>query len=345
MNEPGSPWWKYGNKQEGCYMGKEQQCRVLKKAERELRKLGLDTGVVGSEGNEVWMTLDSLKSCDRGTVQDLHDITTHSYGYATDPRDQAALAKKYDSVGVPVRISEFGTGVGPGQGSLVLAKRIVNDLLFLKPRGWTLWQVASLHNDFTQEGWAQIVSTVPPERASYQYRPQYYAYKQFTAFIRPGSTILGGCRLCAYTPTHIAVALLPDKITGAIVVVRTGEPLLFSGRFMFHVAGYEITDVIAAYTTDASHNCSALRGLPDLKRGGLEIDLEKLSITTYVVKMNKQHIASWNGTYNGIPSWAYGGLISITLAAVGGLISYRCCFRKAPSSSSPSSLLTHSPAE
>jgi len=211
--------------------------------------------------------------------------------WAKPMRKLAEVATKNDK---KLWVSEFGTGTGPLQGGLILAKRIIVDLMELKPSSWTLWQVASLHQDLTQEGWAQIVTTYPPAAAAFSIRPQYYAYMHFTAFIRPGSKVLGGCRLCTFSQTDLVMALLPDGKTGVIVAVRMANDLpgaskLFITRpFTFQVAGYSINKVLAAYVTDATQNCTAqpAASLPSVKRGGgFKVSLGPDSITTFLVDL------------------------------------------------------------
>jgi len=323
LNEPGAWWWIYGNDQEGCRFSYEQQVQVVADMKTSLSKQNQESTVVASaEGNKALQTLRSFEHNE--LVADSGLLDTHGYAvlvtgaYVDWAKPLRGLEKKASDAKKGLWMSEFGTGTGPLQGGLILAKRIIVDLLELKPLAWVLWQVASLHQDLTQEGWATIATTYPPKPAAVQPRPQYYAFKQFTAFIRPGSKILGGCRLCVFSQTHAVVALLPDGSSGVIVLARLADDLpgfselAITRPFGFHIDGYDITEVTAMYVTDPTQNCTAQKSLPKVSGGAIKnLKLTSNSITTVIVQMTsnaktqKKYLVSPGRTYGSAATAGY----------------------------------------
>eukprot|EP00928_Gymnodinium_smaydae_P019656 TRINITY_DN17547_c2_g1_i2.p1 TRINITY_DN17547_c2_g1~~TRINITY_DN17547_c2_g1_i2.p1 ORF type:complete len:470 (-),score=39.13 TRINITY_DN17547_c2_g1_i2:90-1499(-) len=172
LNEPGSVWWIYGNNQEGCHFSYRQQALVVDAVKDELvrRSETSRIAVAAAEGNKVFQTSRAMLTFNKSaeTMQNLDLVTTHQYSFLVGKDYVGGVAPEYQllhqqaqNAGKDLWVSEFGTGAGPLQGGLRLGKRIISALLDLKPSTWTLWQVASLHNDLSQEGWAQIVARTP----------------------------------------------------------------------------------------------------------------------------------------------------------------------------------------
>ncbi|CAE8621114.1 unnamed protein product [Polarella glacialis] len=290
LNEPGSVWWIYNNTQEGCHVSYDQQPKVLEAVLDHLQQFPATakTAVAAAEGNKVIQTARSLHSYSASLRDKLGLVTTHQYSLSTSwafvdiKQENDLLAKSAAKNDKDLWVSEFGTGSGPLQGGLRLAKRIINGLLYLNATTWTLWQVVSLHQDLGPNGWAQIVATYPPVPAKFQIRKQYYAYKQFTAFIRPGSRILGGCRLCALSRVDMLIVLLADGKTAIIVAVNLGAT---SKKLKLNLNGATVLSTVATFLTDATANCSSIAS-PGITRGSLNLNLSPESITTFVVKLD-----------------------------------------------------------
>jgi len=291
MNEPGALWWVYGNDQEGCRLNYSQQVSAASQLAAALSANSSSTLASGGEGNKPFQSARFIDAA--GDVMDqLGLVTTHTYGFMTTPamfsidKQYTALQNRVDDAGTDFWVSEFGTGAGPLQGGLRLAKKIINDLLYLKPQAWNLWQVASLHQDLTSTGWAQIVATYPPDTPEYAIRYQYYSWKMFTAFIRPGSQILGGCQMCGLGRADLIAALLPDGEHMVVVAVHLGKADEGNHEFKVKMKGGDIDSVVATYITDATNNCTLTTDNPTVKSGDLKLDLLPQSITTVVVKLS-----------------------------------------------------------
>ena len=122
MNEPGSDWWHYGNRQEGAHMSYDQQARMINLLRPALDRCGLKTGLVASEDNDEQGTINAVQAYAPATQQMLSYIATHTYT-ANNPagiRDLAVALHK------PLWISEYGDGEASG---LRLARRIRDDLV------------------------------------------------------------------------------------------------------------------------------------------------------------------------------------------------------------------------
>jgi len=290
LNEPGALWWHYGNDQEGCRLSYSQQASVASQLATTLSANSSSTLASGGEGNKPFQSARFIDAAG-DAINDLGLVTTHTYGFMTTPaifsidKQYTALQNRVDDAGIDFWVSEFGTGAGPLQGGLRLAKKIINDLLYLKPQAWNLWQVASLHQDLTPNGWAQIVATYPPDTPEYAIRYQYYSWKMFTAFIRPGSKILGGCQACGLGRADLIAALLPGGEHMVVVAVHLGKADEGNHEFKVKLNNGDIDSVVATYITDATNNCT-ITDDPTVNRGNLILDLLPQSITTVVVKLS-----------------------------------------------------------
>jgi len=293
LNEPGSLWWKYGNNQEGCHISYKQQPLVMDAVREQLqsRESTANLSLVFAEGNKLMNTLHSIRSAGKSFIDKVGILDTHVYGLDIN-RPVASNAKALQELNriasehaVPFEISEFGTGSGPLEGGLRLALRIIADLVDGGVTTWTLWQVVSLNQVVEPVPWGPITATYPPAEANFGLFKQYYAYKQFTAFIRPGSWIIGGCRFCAMTRTQLLLALMPDGITAVVVAVAVEAKK--NTRFTLKLSGGgKFLNVLGAYLTDADANCSST-DFPEVTRSGaLSLNLAPQSVTTFLVNVS-----------------------------------------------------------
>lgn len=293
LNEPSSTWWTYGNSQEGCIIRGQQQTDLIKGLHRSLRAKGVTrTKIAAPEENTVGLTvLDMKRVYDNETLSLLKSVNTHTYGLQTlyeKQNRQETLASWAASTGIPVWNSEYGTGKGPLQGGLNLAYRIVYDLTNLRVPVWTLWQVADLDNTLsTGEGeWGQTAVSYCGCNPScdqcngssvqdFKVRKQYYAYKQFTAFLRPGSKIFA---VSTGSKDISAIAgKLPDSEVLAIVVINTAQQ-----QIDMSMAGFSGARSLGAYRTDGSSDCELAEPATS-SQGNLAFSVPPESITTYLV--------------------------------------------------------------
>ena len=116
------------------------------------------------------------------------------------------------------------------------------------------------------------VSYSKPEFVIYK---NYYVYKQYTAFIRPNSTILAGL------PTgHLGAAWPGGKVL--VVVSVNNQPVARPVELQLIDQGAEATTQSRLILTDATHNATEVPG-PTLHAGQASMMLRPYSVQTLLL--------------------------------------------------------------
>ncbi len=233
MNEPNTNYWPAMNyKQEGCHFDAgESQSRILTETRRALDGYGLkDVMVVTSDETNPGLQIDEIRRLSPEARDVIGRINTHTYG-VNSIREMGQLAKDEK---INLWMSEVdGNGtVGPAAGEmsagLWLADKIISDIEALEPSAWVLWQVIDTH--VSSEGYQGRVDKGPLNRSggywgtawadhdagSIELTQKYYAFGQFSRYLRPGSTIIlcgtergSRCRaIAARDGRHISVVVV-----------------------------------------------------------------------------------------------------------------------------------------
>jgi O-glycosyl hydrolase len=193
MNEPGSDWWHYGNRQEGAHMSHDQQARMIEALRPALARCGLKTGLVASEDNDEQRAINALKAYAPTTQQMLSHLATHTYT-ANNPDGIRKLAA---ALGRPLWVTEYGDGEASG---LRLARRIRDDLVETRACAWIYWQFAEPGSN-----WGLVRYRRGEANPSFSINKKFYVMSQFSCFIRPGFQILevdDKNSLAAYDPVN-----------------------------------------------------------------------------------------------------------------------------------------------
>jgi O-glycosyl hydrolase len=193
MNEPGSDWWHYGNRQEGAHMSHDQQARMIDQLRPALDRCGLKTGLVASEDNDEQGTVNAVQAYAPATQQMLSYIATHTYT-ANNP---AGIRELAGALQKPLWISEYGDGEASG---LRMARRIRDDLVQTRACAWIYWQFAEPDSNWglVRYHWGETNPPVSLNR-------KFYMLSQFSCYIRPGFQILAvddNNSLAAYDPAN-----------------------------------------------------------------------------------------------------------------------------------------------
>ncbi len=215
MNEPATAYWgAYSPKQEGCHfdMG-ESQSRLLTACAEKMREYGLE-GVLlaASDETDTGMQLEEYMRYSPEARAAVGRINTHTYGTSRS----GALGEKCLDDGMALWMSETdggntaGKGMGEMGAALWLAEKIVSDFASLRPSAWVLWQVIDSHISSAGVGglrdsgmvdvkggyWGTAVAD--HDRQELLLTQKYYAFGQFTRYIRPGMRVFAcGGMLCA----------------------------------------------------------------------------------------------------------------------------------------------------
>lgn len=196
FNESDTNYWGYEGWQEGCHFDVEDHSRLILLVREALDKRSLkDVGVAAADETNVWRTGENIRNVyTKEAVEALSQVNTHSYsvGDYNHTRNAVLEANK------PLYMTEVdGDGSIGGEASgnmgpaLWFANKINEDLRGLEPDAWIMWQAVAMAYDgeHKDSGYWNIMS-VDGETGELNKPKKYYAYKQFTKFIRPGDTLV-----------------------------------------------------------------------------------------------------------------------------------------------------------
>jgi galactan endo-1,6-beta-galactosidase len=204
FNEPSARWWNYPGTQEGLHVAPETQAEILPYVREELNRRGLQrVKIAASDENTFQEATKTYNIFERRGVVDLVDqVNVHAY-YGTSPnRDAEARKELRRTVGTkPLWMSEYGDNDGGGE---TLALTIMQDVNYLQPAAWVYWQPIEpssawglINGRYETNEDRDSAERAEPKWVYYKY----FAFAQFTRFIRPGDEIIGTDNdhaMCAY---------------------------------------------------------------------------------------------------------------------------------------------------
>ena len=207
MNEPDTAYWKkWSPKQEGCHIAPGRlQSELICQTRKSFDSYGL-SHVIVSAGDET-STSKQISSYKKYTPQakaSVGRISTHSY----ITRRQKALGELRKKEGFNLWMSEVdGSGeIGKISGEMApalwLSKKIISDINALSPSAWVLWLVMDYHKsekgylgktdncnyDKKRGHWG--LGHCDHDKKEFVLTQKYYAFGQFSRFIRPGMTLI-----------------------------------------------------------------------------------------------------------------------------------------------------------
>ncbi len=228
MNEPFTNYWRYfSEKQEGCHISPgKMQSEVLIAAANALREKNLsDITVTATDETNTRLQLIALKRLSDSALSVVSRISTHTYEKATPKIGKLAREK-----GKNIWMSETDWSAVSGEKSgemgpaLWLCEKIIEDMNTISPSAWVIWQIVAAYisripdnkgrldmpglPDLTKGFWGTAFADMDKEEI--YLTQKYYAFGQFSRYIRPGMTIVHTDKtsLGAY-----------DKKTGNLVLV------------------------------------------------------------------------------------------------------------------------------
>ena len=283
FNESDTNYWGYEGWQEGCHFDVEDHSRLILLVREALNKRGLtDVGVSAADETNVWRTGENIKNVyTKEAINALSQVNTHSYsvGDYNHTRNAVLEAKK------PLYMTEVdGDGSIGGEASgnmgpaLWFANKINEDLRGLEPNAWVMWQAAAMAYDgeHKDSGYWNIMS-IDKETSELHLTKKYYAYKQFTKFIRPGDTLVK-------TDYNNVIAAVNEEEGKVVFVITNTDTRKKSYSFASSNLGMEIT-AAEAFTTDKTKDFEELEGR--LESGTYyQVNIPAHSVTTVVLKGN-----------------------------------------------------------
>ena len=228
MNEPFTNYWRYfSEKQEGCHVspGKMQSSVLVATANALIDRNLTDITVTASDETNTRLQLKALKKLSPEALSVVGRISTHTYEKAT-----AKVGKLAREKGKNIWMSETdwsstsGENAGEMGPALWLCEKIIEDMNTISPSAWVIWQIVAAYisrvpdskgrldmpdlPDITQGFWGTAFADIDKEEI--YLTQKYYAFGQFSRYIRPGMTIV-------HTDKNSLGAY--DKKTGKFILV------------------------------------------------------------------------------------------------------------------------------
>lgn len=207
MNEPNTNYWPAFNyKQEGCHIDAgESQSKLLVETKKALTRYGIDNIILtASDETNPGKQIEEIKLMTPQARAAINRISAHTYG-VNGIRELGQLAKEEN---INLWMSEVdgngtaGTNASEMGAALWLANKIINDITAMEPSAWVLWQVIDTH--VSKDGYKGRVDKGPLQTMGGYWgtayanhdtdevilTQKYYAFGQFTRYIRPGSSLI-----------------------------------------------------------------------------------------------------------------------------------------------------------
>ncbi len=259
MNEPAANWWKFKGRQEGCHVtpGLRQSSLVISTG-KALALAGLDTTVSACDeslNNWAVTSWDALSSEAKSYVS---RINTHCYGGTAQHQVNQRAVRDTKRLWM----SEYGDGDASG---MQMAHQIVTDLRVMMPTAWVYWQVID-----GGSGWGCIDMDLNAKSQTYKINQKYYAFSQFTKFIRPGAKFISigdSNSVCALNGSQLVIVTVSDSDQTSTYDLS---------RFT------KLGKKAMVYQTSATEKGMNLPAV-QVKDGSLTLDLPAKSITTMVI--------------------------------------------------------------
>ena len=305
VNEPFTDYWAANSpKQEGCHFDRgESQSRILVALSEKLKEKGLDDIVIsGTDETSIDLQAVSFSMLSKEAVSAVSRIDTHSYqGNAREfLRNMALTAEKNLWMSEVDGGDTLGKDAGEMGAALWLAGRILEDMNGLRPSAWVLWQVIDSH--ISEEGylgrkdtgmvdtrggyWGTAVADHDKEEIILTQK--YYAFGQFTRYIRPGSTVIavgdGALAACDFEKNELAIVAMNAQSEDRTAFFDLS---LIAPRFTAQSDGAvpEGCPVHVVRTSGSMDDGEHWAQLEDLQTGdgGFTAVLKAQSVTTFIV--------------------------------------------------------------
>ncbi|MBR1529571.1 MAG: discoidin domain-containing protein [Oscillospiraceae bacterium] len=291
MNEPYTNYWSANSpKQEGCHFDQgDSQSSVITELRKSLNSRGLnDIMISGTDETSIDTQITSYNLLSEEAKNAVSRIDTHTYSGSK----RSALKDTALSAGKNLWMSEVdggataGTNAGEMGAALWLAGRITTDLNDLNASAWIMWQVIDNHisktgyNGNQDKGMVDTsggywgVAVADHDNNTIILTKKYYAFGQYTRYIRPGMVMLNssGSTVAAYDPD-----------SGQLVIVAYNTSASASDM-NFDLSGFAQTGTSAqAIRTSSTENWKNIGNIA-LSGDMLRTSLAPNSVTTFIIE-------------------------------------------------------------
>ena len=297
MNEPNTNYWPAMNyKQEGCHIDAgESQSKLLVLTKEALNRYGLkDIILTTSDETNPGKQIEEIRTLTPDARAAIDRISVHTYG-TNSIREMGQLAKDEK---INLWMSEVdgngtaGQNAGEMAAGLWLAEKIITDIQALEPSAWVLWQVIDTHiskdgymgrrdgGPLRTQGGYWGTACANHDTGEILLTQKYYAFGQFTRYIRPGSQLI----LCP-TDRRSGVKALAAKAKKTLTLVctnTTSEPK----EVEFNTEGLKLKGQVRQIRTSGQFSDGehwAETTLPKVNGSTLDVTLAPNSVTTFIV--------------------------------------------------------------
>lgn len=297
MNEPNTNYWPAMNyKQEGCHIDAgEAQSKLLVLTKEALNRYGLkDIILTTSDETNPGKQIEEIRTLTPDARAAIDRISVHTYG-TNSIREMGQLAKDEK---INLWMSEVdgngtaGQNAGEMAAGLWLAEKIITDIQALEPSAWVLWQVIDTHiskdgymgrrdgGPLRTQGGYWGTACANHDTGEILLTQKYYAFGQFSRYIRPGSQLI----LCPTDRRSGVKALAAkDKKTLTLVCTNTtSEPK----EVEFNTEGLKLKGQVRQIRTSGQFSDGehwAETTLPKVNGSTLDVTLAPNSVTTFIV--------------------------------------------------------------
>lgn len=305
MNEPESgSWTAQSEKQEGCHISAgKPQSKLIRALSAKLKAAGLESLTVSaSDSSEIYTGIDSINALSASALSKIQRIDNHAYTDTgiTSLRELAQKKKKNLWMSEMDGTAIAGTNAGEMSAALGFAGYLNRQLNGLQPSAWIMWDAIDIHIDSSNEAdlntlsdadriendkngfWGVLYADHDTKKIIKS--KKYYAYGQYSRYIRPGYTLIGS--------SDNSVAAYDTKSDTAVVVVTntkgSDQKCQIDLSKFTSLSEDSTVRVIRTSGTlekgenwkDVSQNSSTV-----LNRSGKKLNtvLKKNSITTYIL--------------------------------------------------------------
>ena len=308
LNEPYTDYWSANsNKQEGCHFEQgDAQSTILLALDKELEAKGIDIIISGTDETSIDVAIASYGALSQAAKDVISRIDTHTYG-GSSRKELSNLAKQE---GKNLWMSEVdgsfvaGTKAGEMGAALGFAKRIILDLDELKASAWILWNAVDMHVDsnigYTSDadytGWDNFnkrvnfeggywgIAVADHDAKDMVFTKKYYAFGQFSRYIRPGYTII------STDAENVLAAYDPEGKKAVVVAVNTSDQ---DTEWTFDLSAFTgISENITAVRTSGSMEdgenwadvSTSANIQADIAKKKFTAQMKGNSITTFIVE-------------------------------------------------------------
>lgn len=290
MNEPYTNYWgAYSNKQEGCHFDQGQsQSDIILELQKSLKSRGLeDILLSGTDETSIDTQINSFYALSENAKAAIERIDTHTYSGSkrSELKDLAINANKNLWMSEVDGGGTAGTNAGEMGAALWLADRITLDVNQLNASAWILWQV--IDNHISKNGYnGNKDSGMPNTNGGYWgvavadhdndniiLTKKYYAFGQYTRYIRPGMIMLKS------SDSTIAAF---DPVNKQLVIVALNKSDGYT-NMNFELSGFDAYGKSANIIRTSLHENWANAGTVNLDENNLNVSLSPNSVTTYII--------------------------------------------------------------